>query len=268
MVRLELICPDRESEIVAAELWEHGAQGIEEISVPDGRCLLRAFFASSGDLLETFRAWLPEITEEQETDWQQQFQDSWKPFAVGQRFWLAPAWDQSETPVGRVRLPIHPGVAFGTGAHEATQLCLEALERCVPSGQCVLDIGTGTGILAEAAYLLGAAKVWACDIEHDSAACAHENLRRDAIPAGVFTGSTRAVTNGSIDWIVANVNATTHANLAAEYRRIARRGIVLSGIVAADVASLQKAFERPGWHFAETLTRAPWVALVIANSAH
>src|SRR6185312_10980629 len=86
-----------------------------------------------------------------------------QPMEVGQRFYLVPEWRDDPAPEGRFRVTVNPGMAFGTGVHETTQLCIEALEDFVQPGMIVLDVGTGSGILATVARLLGAERAIACD---------------------------------------------------------------------------------------------------------
>ena len=95
----------------------------------------------------------------------QSARDLLQPMEVGARFFLVPEWRDDPTPAGRFRIAVNPGMAFGTGVHETTRLCLEALEEFVQPGMRVLDVGTGSGILAQAARLLGAGKVYACDTD-------------------------------------------------------------------------------------------------------
>ena len=92
---------------------------------------------------------------EEDRDWVQTARDLMRPMAVGKRFYLVPAWRDDPAPEGRLRIAVNPGLAFGTGVHETTRLCLEALEDYLAPGMSVLDVGTGSGILAEAARLLG-----------------------------------------------------------------------------------------------------------------
>src|SRR5262249_51730966 len=149
------------------------------------------------ELQRRFADFRPQYEAETDYDWVKHSQAMWQAFPVGERFWLAPEWDaEAVVPQGRILLSIRPGLACGSGSHPATRLCLEALERTVQPGMSVLDVGTGSGILAEAAALLGAAHVVACDIDHDAAVIARRNL-----PQGVdvFTGSLRTVRDGSFD---------------------------------------------------------------------
>src|ERR1700738_1813831 len=88
-----------------------------------------------------------------------------QPMTVGARFFLVPEWRDDPTPAGRFRIAVNPGQAFGTGVHETTRLCLEAIEEFVRPGSAVLDVGTGSGILARAAALLGAKRVYGCDVD-------------------------------------------------------------------------------------------------------
>src|SRR5580658_2271909 len=162
MFSLEIECDPDERDLLIAELWERGSEGIAELSPRR----VRAFFedASGRDaLLALFPG--ARLRMEEQRDWVQSARDLLQPMEVGARFFLVPEWRDDPTPPGRFRIVVNPGMAFGTGVHETTRLCLEALEEFVTAGARVLDVGTGSGILAEAAGLLGAGKVFACDTD-------------------------------------------------------------------------------------------------------
>lgn len=258
MIALSLECVEQEAELVSAELWERGAAGIEEESLPGGRTRLRAWFDTRAGLVEQFRAYAPSVVEEPARDWERESRQAWAPFAVGERWWLAPEWDESPAPRGRLRLTVHPGMALGTGAHPATQLCLRALEREAIAGKRVLDVGTGSGILLSAAALLGAQAAAGCDIDAVSAHIAAANLARDGVAAAVFAGSMRAVASGAVDAVIANINATTHEVLAAEYTRVARRRVILSGYPARHARRVVEAMAARRWAVAEALEQEDW----------
>jgi ribosomal protein L11 methyltransferase len=258
---LTLECQAEEAEILSAELWERGASGIEEEDLPGERRRLRAWFAEAAGLEEEFAAWQPRLKEEQDVDWEEAARRAWPGRAVGERFWLAAEWDNEPAPEGRVRLTVHPGLALGTGAHPATQLCLMALERHARAGELVLDVGTGTGILMEAASALGA-RAAGCDIEHEAARAARSNLGREAM---VFTGSARAVRAGAADVIVANINAAAHEALTAEYWRAARRLLILSGFETRQKARVADAARRHGWRVEEEIRQEGWECLVLCR---
>jgi ribosomal protein L11 methyltransferase len=234
---------------VIAELWEHGTTGITEETGS-----LRAFFETRDDSLkEIFARYHPEFVEEEDRDWVAESQSSWQPFPVGRRFFLVPDWRDDPAPSGRIRLYIHPGMACGTGAHPCTQLCLKALENYNLDGKVVLDVGTGSGILAEAARLLGASAVFGCDIDHASTMIASANLRHSIFSIPLFTGSVRCVKSASVDVVVANLNAVTLKQLAPDLKRIASL-VILSGFrndEADDIASLfgeiKSPLEQDGW---------------------
>jgi ribosomal protein L11 methyltransferase len=136
---------------------------------------------------------------------------------VGQKFFVVAPWRREPTPPGRFRLEINPGMQCGTGQHPCTRLCLEAMEGLIRPGDRVLDVGTGSGILAIAARMLGAATVVACDIDPDAA---HE--------AAFFIGSVDAVRSDAFDVVVANISEIVMGELNPEFERVARRRI-LSG---------------------------------------
>ena len=129
MTSLTLDCVETESELLSAELWEHGASGIQEHELPGGRVRLQAWFDANDGLAERFAAYGPRVEDEKEVDWETLSRQAWQPVEVGARFYLAPEWDESPTPEGRMRLTVHPGMALGTGDHPATQLVLVAMEK-------------------------------------------------------------------------------------------------------------------------------------------
>jgi ribosomal protein L11 methyltransferase len=216
--------PDRE-DILVAELQECGTAGVTEED--EG---LRAFFESSQDgaaLLERFSEFSPELREEPAVDWEQATRAAWPPICVGERFYLVAPWDQAaRIPPGRLRLEIYPGMACGTGRHPATQLCLQAIERYVKPGARVLDVGSGSGILSEAARLMGAGCVIACDVDPDAVRIARERV---AVP--MFVGSADAVRSEWADVIVANIDAATLERIAPELQRVRKpeSTLILSG---------------------------------------
>jgi len=229
---------DRE-DILVAELQECGTAGITEER--DG---LRAFFESgqdAGALLERFSEFSPELREEQAIDWVQATRDAWPPLLVGERFYLVAPWSDSKsdslsdaepTPPGRLRLEIYPGMACGTGRHPATQLCLQAIERYVKPGARVLDVGSGSGILSDAARLVGAVVVIGCDIDADAVAIARERVK---VP--MFVGSADAVRSQWADVIVANIDAATLERIAPELDRVRKpkSTLILSGFTEWDI---------------------------------
>src|SRR5436309_2521261 len=144
MYSAEFECTPEDKDLLIAELWERGCRGITEL--PDSS--LRAFF---DEIPDSFRDADWEPVEEQ--DWIAYARTMLEPMLVGERFFLVPEWRDDPAPPGRFRIVVNPGMAFGTGFHETTQLCIEALERRVQPGMSVLDVGTGSGILAEAARL-------------------------------------------------------------------------------------------------------------------
>jgi ribosomal protein L11 methyltransferase len=157
---------------------------------------------------------------------------------IGERFFICPEWRDDATPPGRLRIEVNPGMAFGTGAHETTQLCLEALERQVRPGVRVLDVGTGSGILCDAALQLGASAAIGCDHDADAAPIARQKV------ATVYVGSADAAASNAFDIVVANIAARPVIELAGDLVRCIRRGgvLLLSGFEGSEVPLIKAAF--------------------------
>src|SRR5215831_5769838 len=145
MFSLEINCDADDRDLLIAELWEHGSAGIVELDP----WTVRAFFEETADRAG-LRVLYPGARErvEGQRDWVQASRDLLQPMEVGRRFFLVPEWRDDPAPEGRFRIVVNPGMAFGTGVHETTRLCIEAMEDYLRPGMRVLDVGTGSGILA------------------------------------------------------------------------------------------------------------------------
>ena len=230
MFSLEIDSDADGRDLLIAELWELGSAGIVELS--DTR--VRAFFASDAERASLLARYPnASVREEENRDWVQEARDLLQPMEVGRRFFLVPEWRDDPTPPGRFRITVNPGLAFGTGVHETTRLCLEALEELVTPGIDVLDVGTGSGILAEAARLLGASRVIACDIDEEAVRVAGHG----------FIGSADAVRSGAVDLVVANISPGAIVALAPEFVRVLRASgtLVASGFNLSEVGVVRAA---------------------------
>jgi ribosomal protein L11 methyltransferase len=249
MFSLEIECDPDDRDLLIAELWEQGSAGIVELTA----ARVRAFFEDSADSAALLRLYPGAgYRLEEQRDWVASARELLQPMEIGSRFFLVPEWRDDPAPDGRFRITVNPGQAFGTGVHETTRLCMEALEDYVKPGMAVLDVGTGSGILAQAARLLGAGKVHACDTDP----VALEVARRG------FVGSADAVASSSADLVVANISPEAIIALAPELARVLRPGGVLlaSGFEAADVERVKAALPPAR----EVRVKGEWAMVVCA----
>src|SRR6185437_918830 len=167
-------------------------------------------------------------------DWVAFAHEFLKPMEIGEKIFVCPEWRNDPTPQGRFRIVVNAGLAFGTGAHETTRLCLEAIERHLKPGMTVVDVGTGSGILAEAAVKLGAGEVWANDNDPEAVIVARENFERAGVAVSLPLGSADAFPGNFADLIVANISPAWISDLASEWVRILKPGgiAILSGFEA------------------------------------
>jgi ribosomal protein L11 methyltransferase len=248
MFSIDLECRQADKDILIADLWEAGSTGIVELEDRADSARLRAFFDDDAQQAELQARFGGEAQPADLRDWVAFAREHLQPMEIGERLFVIPEWRDDATPPGRIRITINAGLAFGTGAHETTRLCLEAIERHVGPGATVVDIGTGSGILSEAAIKLGAARAFAGDTDAQAVAVAKENFERAGVPVPVFTGSADAVAGNVADLIVANISPAWIAELAGEWVRILKPGgvAILSGFEAADVRAVCAALEKAG----------------------
>lgn len=261
MFSLYLECRQAENEQLIADLWERGSSGITETGLPDGACGLRAFFEDDSvatSLEREFSAWSARAQAEEPRDWIAEARSKLQPVCVGARFFLVPEWRDDPTPSGRFRIAVNPGMAFGTGAHESTQLCIEALERELQAGMTVLDVGAGSGILSVAAHLLGAGRVIACDVDPLTVELAKQPLS--------FIGSVDSVRTRAIDLAVANISPEAITALAPELVRVLRAPgrMIVSGFETQEAAGVQHALRQAGAAVSASFAKGTWSALVLS----
>jgi ribosomal protein L11 methyltransferase len=206
-----------------------------------------------------------------EEDWSENWKKYYQPFPVGQRLYVVPEWMRGEDiPDGRTPLYLNPGLIFGTGSHGTTRLCLEGVEKYVETDDNVLDLGTGSGILAIAALRLGARSAKGCDIDPKASRVAAENASFNGIGEEFqcFTGDIlhdeklRTQLSGRYDLVLANIIADVIIPLADIVGYfLAPEGILLtSGIIAHRAKDVKDALERNGFSIFETKEKDGWVA--------
>ncbi len=256
MFSIEIECGPEQNDMLVAELWAEGSAGMVEL---EGG--LRAFFEDGADRAAlTARFGAACWRHEPERDFVAESRADWEPAAAGERFFLVPEWRDDPAPEGRFRIAVNPGRAFGTGRHETTQQGLDALERHVRPGMGMLDGATGAGILARAAGLLGAARVWACDTDPEAV-----EVARGSLGTGLFVGSVDAVRSGAADVAAANISPEAMAALAPDLLRCLRAGGValLSGFERHESAAVAGAMERLGGAVLEARQKGDWALLVV-----
>jgi ribosomal protein L11 methyltransferase len=260
MFSIDIECRQADKDVLIADLWETGSAGIIELDETAGGASLRAFFdddARQPALLARFGG-LPQPADTR--DWVAFAREYLKPMQIGERIFVIPEWRDDATPPGRIRIVINAGLAFGTGAHETTRLCLEAVERHVKPGVTMIDVGTGSGILAEAAIKLGVGRVVASDTDPEATAVAKENFARASVNVPVFTGSADSIAGGSADLIAANISPAWISELAGEWLRVLKPGgiAILSGFEAADVKGVTAAIENAGGRVTGVFGEQEW----------
>jgi ribosomal protein L11 methyltransferase len=199
------------------------------------------------------------VTEVAEQNWVQLTQAQFDPLAINERLWIVPSWHQAPDPRA-INLILDPGMAFGTGSHPTTRLCLEWLCRAVTPGASVLDYGCGSGILAIAAARLGASQVTGVDIDDNALAAAADNAARNGVQ--LTLRHSREPLAARFDIVVANILANPLCLLAPLLVRLTQKGgrIALSGILEGQAEQVRAAY-RPALELVVDGARDGWVLL-------
>ncbi len=197
-------------------------------------------------------------------DWQNEWRKYYHPRDIGSRLAIVPSWQ--DYPTDRVKLLLDPGLAFGTGGHETTSLCLEQLDAMVSGGECVLDIGTGSGILAIAALKLGAATAQGVDIDPISVRTAGENAALNGVAdqLEVLVGDLSDKASGQYDIILANIVANAIISLAPAVPALMAQGgaFIASGIIDTRKDEVLAALNASGLRPTAIHEQRGWVCVV------
>ena len=198
----------------------------------------------------------------EDQDWERVWLDQFQPMPFGKHLWICPAGKRPPQGETHVIVDLDPGLAFGTGTHATTALCLEWLDANPPRDQDVLDYGSGSGILAVAALKLGAAELWAVDIDEQALWSTRDNAGRNAVEAGLHTLLPADLPARTFDLLLANILANPLIELAPDLAGRVRPGgdIVLSGILAEQAEDVRRAYA--SWfRLADTVEKDGWVRL-------
>jgi ribosomal protein L11 methyltransferase len=199
-------------------------------------------------------------------DWLAGYREAARPFAAGRGWWIDPRPEApTAPPIGRRRLAIEPRTAFGSGSHESTGLVLAALEDLSVRARSVLDVGTGSGILAIAAHRLGARPVVGFDLDRDATWVARRTAVEQDWPAELllFTGPITAIGSFRFDIVLCNMIAEQQRPLLPELYRLLGPGgvVVLSGLLVAELGSMSSDLRRAGMAVRDERRSGEWLSL-------
>lgn len=203
-----------------------------------------------------------------EDDWANNWKKYFKPTLIGERLLILPEWE-SAPDTDRTILRMDPGAAFGTGTHATTKLCLTALESCVKSGDSVLDIGTGSGILSIASLLLGADSAVGVDIDSLAVKTARQNAEKNGFYEPQFTaveGDLAEKISGKFDICVANIVADVIIRLCDDIQKYMNPDayFIMSGIIDTRADDVLDKLREVGLRVLRRFDEGGWVALVAA----
>ena len=198
-------------------------------------------------------------------DWLGAWKKGWQPVSVGERLLIAPPWSEISEAESRIVIRIEPGMAFGTGTHETTRLCLSAIEKYFTGGS-FLDVGTGTGILAiAAAKLFPPAHIEACDTDAEAIAIARENARLNGVAERVsFSVGTIDDRTASADLVCANLTADVILPLLPTLIQLTCGRLILSGILDSQAELVRSRLHELGiMQPPEIATDGEWIAIIV-----
>jgi ribosomal protein L11 methyltransferase len=282
---LELEISRHAEAAIAAQLWASGTTGIEISEDSPEIITLRAWFDSKQDE-SGMRAQIEhalsiarmkptslrsvKAVEVADQDWLAEWKKGYEPVEIGERLLIAPSWKREEVAGSdRIVIEIDPGMAFGTGTHETTRGCLEMLEKHWHGG-ALLDVGTGTGILAMAAVKLHpGSRVIGFDVDPEAIAVAEENATINGVENEVVFEVDRISSFHGLgfDVVLANLTADVLVPLAEDFARAVRRDgtLIASGILLEQKSDVVEALSEAGFALIEEKPDGEWVTLALKS---
>lgn len=289
--RISVKTTEENADIVASVLMDAGAGGAEleggsvpeatsdEYALPGAQTdivTVSAYFGEEGAdaLVEALRARLcdmfPDVPPElsvatvPDTDWNENFRRNFTAFRAAGRFVIQPSWEKYQAEADDIVLQIDPGMAFGTGDHESTRMCLMLLQKYMQPGNRVLDVGTGSGILGIAAMKLGASTVLALDYDPVSVRVAAENAAANGVVMETRQSDLLSSADGGpYDVVLANIVADILIRLNRDVAPYLKQGgvYILGGIIEERLEDVTASLVQNGMDIIETLAKADWRAV-------
>jgi ribosomal protein L11 methyltransferase len=274
---IEATCLREAGEAIEYGLMEAGALGTESRDAGDGAHIIGYYDAPVEEseirtaLLDALRIYNLassslvdlKVSEVADRDWLAEWKKDWQPVVVG-RFIVAPPWSDVTAAHNRIVIRIEPGMAFGTGTHETTRLCLKAIEKYYRGGS-FLDVGTGTGVLAIAAVkMFPEARVEAVDTDAEAIEIARENARLNDVGGKIiFRAGTVEEQTSSADFVCANLTAPVIVDLLPLLLGATCGRLVLSGILDSQIELVEANLRELGAAILESEQDGEWIALVV-----
>ena len=202
-----------------------------------------------------------------EEDWSTAWKQYYHPVKISERFTIVPTWeDYHPVSTDELIIELDPGMAFGTGTHPTTVMCLQALEKVVKEGDTVIDVGTGSGVLSIGAAMLGAKSVHALDLDEVAVKAARENVELNKMDhiVEVFNGNLLDTVKEPADVVVANILAEIIMSFTDDAFSIVKPGGIYatSGIIGAKKDEVREALKKSGFIIEEVLMMEDWVAII------
>lgn len=277
---LTIAVPSDLAEVVSAWCFGLGSCGLQVEEEGEQSCLSVYFDAAldlgaihaqlDGQLTGLGLAGARQRTDQVEfEDWEFEWRRFFQPVWATPRIVIHPSWIPVETGPGQVAIVIDPKMAFGTGGHESTQLCLELLDLLLSPGDQCLDLGTGSGILGIAAGLLGAGSLRLVDTDPLALDNARENLARNGVEAVVHQGSIEVVAGMRFDLILANIQRSVLVPLLPQVRQVMGPGsrVIFSGLLAREEEAFCLQVEEAGLEVYQVRRRHEWIAVAARRRA-
>lgn len=208
-----------------------------------------------------------------EEDWENNWKQYFHPTEVGERILIKPEWEELKEPTDRLVFNINPGMSFGTGSHETTQLCIEALEKVITPEDEVLDLGCGSGILSIISLMLGAKSAFAVDIDPNAVDIAKENAKRNDITSGFLAKAGNILTDKALcDEISEKKYPVVVANIVADViiallpfavSVLSDSGtLITSGIIEDRIGDVEEAMQKEGLTQYEIRRKGEWASII------
>ncbi len=254
--------PIFEPELGTTPIWQH----TRVVGLFDAETDTQAIVSSLENLLPGIAATQYKIEALEDKDWVRAWMDQFEPMRFGQRLWIVPSWHTPPEP-GAVNLMLDPGMAFGTGTHPTTSLCLTWLDQHAPTDLNVIDYGCGSGVLALAAQKLGAADVRGTDIDPQAIIASEQNAERNQ--ASIDFKLVKDFQAAPVDLLVANILAGPLKELAPEFIRLLKPGgtLVLSGLLTNQAPELIAFYDQQGFALLEQQDLDDWSLLCFQKNA-